>query len=303
MLLITCRCKERKRGIKMDQNIIITESCSNIRALGRDSLSGKWGLGALGTLLYTVLTILPVFILDGIFGDFESTGISTLYSLLISGPMALGYAMFAISLFRRRETSPAEVFYGFERFGKAFGLYIVMSIFIFLWTLLLIIPGIIAALRYSMSFYLLADNPNMGIMEALNESKRLMHGNKWKLFCLYLSFIGWAILGALTLGIGYLWLMPYTEVSVVAFYDIAKGSLRSVRKLDGWPEEYSRTGNGSDASVDPITVYRNGENRENSYGAMEGDGVIHAPIRKTESESQTERNSEDRTENSSEDTK
>ncbi|QOX63117.1 DUF975 family protein [Anoxybacterium hadale] len=243
----------------MDQNIIITESCRNLRALGRDSLTGKWGLGALGTLLYMVLALLPVFILNGVFGDFEPTTIANIYSILISGPLTLGYAMFAISLFRRRETSPAEVFYGFERFGKAFGLYIVMSIFIVLWMLLLFIPGIIAALRYSMSFYILADHPEMGIMEALNESKRLMRGNKWKLFCLYLSFLGWAILSAFTLGIGYLWLMPYMEVTIVAFYDIAKGNLRSVSRLDGWQEEYNSTDKDTKDFVDPITVYRTPE--------------------------------------------
>lgn len=226
----------------MDQNIIVSESSRNLRALGRYALAGKWGLGALGTLLFIVLTAVPALILDAIFGngDMSPTTVSSIYSLLITGPMTLGYAMFAISIFRKRETSPAEVFYGFERFGKAFGLYIVMSIFIFLWTLLLIIPGIIAALRYSMSFYILADHPEMGIMEAMNESKRIMRGNKWKFFCLNLSFIGWGILCLFTLGIGFLWLMPYVEVTVIAFYDIANGSLRPARNMEG----------------DPITVYK-----------------------------------------------
>lgn len=226
----------------MDQNIIVNESSSNLRALGRNALIGKWGLGVLGTLLFAVLTMVPVFILDAIFGDgtMSPTTVSSIYSMLITGPMTLGYAMFAISIFRNRETSPAEVFYGFERFGKAFGLYIVMSILIFLWALLLIVPGIIAALRYSMSFYILADHPEMGIMEAINESKRMMRGNKWKFFCLNLSFIGWGILCLFTLGIGFLWLGPYLEVTVIAFYDIANGSLRPVRR-------------------DPITVYKDPE--------------------------------------------
>ncbi len=219
----------------MNQNIIVTESSQNLRALGRNALTGKWGMGILGTLIFFALTTVPVIILDEIFGNgiTDPSGISTVYTILISGPMTLGYAMFAISIFRRRETSPAEVFYGFERFGKAFGLYIVTSIFILLWTLLLVVPGIIAAIRYSMSFYILADQPNIGIMEAINESKRLMQGNKWKFFCLNLSFIGWALLSALTLGIGFLWLMPYMEVTFIAFYDLANGSLRSVRTIDG----------------------------------------------------------------------
>jgi len=238
----------------MNQNIIVFESSANLRALGRDALKGKWKLGVMGTLLYFALTIIPMIILNAIFGDgAEPSGISSVYSILITGPMTLGYAMFAISIFRKRETSPAEVFYGFERFGKAFGLYIVMSIFIFLWTLLLIVPGIIAAFRYSMSFYILADNPNMGIMEALNASKEMMRGNKWKFFCLNLSFIGWAILGALSCGIGYLWLLPYIEVTIIAFYDIANGSLRSVRTLEG---EMGYRNDSVPSDTDPITVYK-----------------------------------------------
>ena len=238
----------------MDQNIIVNESCRNLRALGRDALSGKWQLGVLGTLLYMALTIIPVMILNVLFGSVnDPSAISRLYNILISGPMTLGYAMFSISIFRKRETSPAEVFYGFERFGKALGLYIVMSIFIILWSLLLIVPGIIAALRYSMSFYIMADNPDMGIMDALAESKRMMQGNKWKLFCLYLSFIGWALLCILTLGIGTLWFMPYVEVTLIAFYDIVNGSLRPVQKISNWPEEQSKNYSSDN---DPVTVYK-----------------------------------------------
>ncbi|HVI42449.1 MAG TPA: DUF975 family protein [Anaerovoracaceae bacterium] len=239
----------------MDQNIIINESSKNLRALGRNALKGKWGLAVRGTVLYAILTTLPVIILNALFenGSATSSGISSVYSLLISGPMTLGYAMFAISIFRKRATSPAEVFYGFERFGKAFGLYIVMSIFVLLWSLLLIIPGIIAAFRYSMSFYVLADSPEIGIMEALNESKRMMRGNKWKLFCMNLSFIGWGILCIFTLGIGFIWLVPYIEVTTIAFYDIANGSLRSVRTIEGETETRSEDGG---TNMDPITVYK-----------------------------------------------
>lgn len=251
----------------MDQNIIVNESSQNLRALGRDALMGKWGLGVLGTLLFALLTTVPVIILNAIFGDgdMSSTWISSVYSLLITGPMTLGYAMFAIAIFRKRETSPAEVFYGFERFGKAFGLYIVMSIFIFLWMLLLVIPGIIAAFRYSMSFYILADHPEMGIMEAINESKRIMRGNKWKFFCLNLSFIGWGVLCLFTMGIGFLWLGPYMEVTMIAFYDIANGSLRSVRSIEG----EVTAGGGERTAPDPITVYKEETNKEETKNEEE----------------------------------
>lgn len=213
----------------MEDNFIVTESCSNIRAIARESLKGKWGFAALGTFFYLALVFIPAFILDALFGsDNGQAAIASLYDLIVAGPLVLGYTMFAISIFRKRETSAAEVLYGFERFGKALGLYLVMIIFIILWSLLFIIPGIIAAYRYSMSFFVLADNPNIGIMEAINESKRMMRGNKWKLFCLYLSFIGWGILCIFTLGIGMIWLNPYIQVSVTAFYDMVNGSLRRI---------------------------------------------------------------------------
>ena len=182
-----------------------------------------------------------------------STFIVVVYIILISGPLYLGGAMFLMSIFRRQETSVTEVFYGFERFGKSTGIFIVTSIFTFLWFFALVIPAYIAAIRYSMSYFILADNPNIGVMEAINESKRIMRGNKWKFFCLYLSFIGWGILGSITI-VGSLFVMPYIYITLVAFYDIANGSLRSVSSIGGYRDlqnEYSASG-----TEDPITVYK-----------------------------------------------
>ena len=93
-----------------------------------------------------------------------------------------------------------------------------MSLFIFLWSLLLIIPGIIAAYAYSQVFYILADNPSLSGMEALDQSKQMMKGRKWKYFCLCMRFVGWSILCIFTLGIGYIWLAPYMAVSLANFY-------------------------------------------------------------------------------------
>lgn len=101
---------------------------------------------------------------------------------------------------------------------KAMGLNLFMALFIWLWSLLFIVPGIIAAYRYRLAPYLMAENPNLGIREAVNMSKELMAGNKWRLFCLHLSFIGWGILSALTCGIGDLWLNPYIYAANAAFY-------------------------------------------------------------------------------------
>jgi len=182
--------------------------------MARESLKGKWGL-AIGTfvvyLLITVtLQVIPV--------------AGPIVSLIISGPFSLGLAIFSLAISRNQEARLEQIFQGFNNFGTALGTYLLMVLFILLWMLLLIIPGIIAALSYSMTFYILADDKSIGAMEAIDKSKQMMYGYKWKLFCLGLRFIGWALLCILTLGIGFLWLFPYIQVSVAKFYDDVKAN-------------------------------------------------------------------------------
>lgn len=215
----------------MKENIIVTVTCGNMRRWGRQALAGYWSIAVSGTLLLMALTLAPILVFYLIFQSDTLDFVSNVYGLIVTGPLTLGYYTMILSIFRRGLASPAEVFYGFERFGKAFGLYIVMNLFVLLWTLLLIIPGIIAAYRYSLAFYILADRPEIGILDAIRESSRMMRGNKWKLFCLELSFIGWALVGTLTLGIGYLWVMPYMTASVAGFYEVASGRLRPIPLL------------------------------------------------------------------------
>ncbi len=92
------------------------------------------------------------------------------------------------------------------------------GLYIFLWSLLFIIPGIVAGYSYAMADYILAEKPNMTASEAVELSKSMMYGNRFRLFCLQLSFIGWDILATLAFGIGHLWLTPYKQASYAAFY-------------------------------------------------------------------------------------
>ena len=131
----------------MEESNLVTITCWNMRSWGRQALSGRWSTAVLGTLLMELLMILPILIFVFLFEYKSLEYISNIYSLLVSGPLTLGYMTFMLAIFRRRNTSPIEVFYGFERFGKAFGLMIVMNFFILLWSLLFIIPGIIASFR------------------------------------------------------------------------------------------------------------------------------------------------------------
>lgn len=98
------------------------------------------------------------------------------------------------------------------------------GLYTFLWSLLFIIPGIIAAYSYAMTGYILAEDPELTAGEAISRSKEMMSGNRFRLFCLQFSFIGWEILSALTLGIGNLWLRPYKQAAVAAFYREISGT-------------------------------------------------------------------------------
>lgn len=174
-------------------------------------LSGKWGTAAVTTLVYEV--ILAAVASTTVFG------IGAVAGILVSGPLAVGFSIFALSIIRCQETKIEYLFYGFKNFVNTFVLALVNSIFIFLWSLLFIVPGIIKALSYSMSYYIIADNPDMTPTEARNASIELMNGNKGRLFCLYLSFIGWIILSALTFGILTFWVVPYIHSAEAAFYE------------------------------------------------------------------------------------
>lgn len=176
-------------------NYKILEKCSNIRAKARDSLAGKWW-PAIGTILVASLcmAIVPALLLV-IFGpDSIMTMIGNIYTILVTGAFSYGICFYAIKLRRGEDVSSTMVFNGFSIFTKTLGLSLFTTIFILLWSLLLIIPGIIAALRYSMSYYVLIDHPEYSIRECVNESKRIMRGNLGKLFLLNLSFIGWTLL-------------------------------------------------------------------------------------------------------------
>jgi uncharacterized membrane protein len=198
-----------------------TENITLMRA-ARESLRGKWGL-AIGTfLVYTVLT--------SITGSVESRGSNLTFSILnliIGGPLALGAAIFSLSLSRNKEATFEQAFQGFNRFSTAFVAYLLIVIYVLLWALLLIVPGIIAALGYSMTFYILSDDPLINPQDALRKSKSMMDGYKLKLFYLCMRFFLLALLCILTLGIGFLWWIPYMHVTMAKFYDdIRENELR-----------------------------------------------------------------------------
>lgn len=179
---------------------------AELRYDARAQLEGDWAQAVLTCLVYSV-----------IMG--AAAGVAGVGNLIVGGPMDLGLAAYFLLLKRSGSAQLEDVFRGFNSFENSLIVYIVRTVYIILWSLLLIVPGIIAALRYSMALYILHDSPGLSGMEALNQSKELMAGYEGKLFMLYLSFVGWAVLCAFTLGIGFLWLMPYMKASEANFYE------------------------------------------------------------------------------------
>ena len=184
------------------------------RALGDSWTGGKW-----------VTFVLIVLINALIFGAVNSldfnrfvASVASVVTFLIGGPFALGMAKVSLNVVRGFEIKIEMLFDGFKDFARSFVLNLINGLLILLGLILFIVPGIILAYSYSMSFYILHDNPDMSANEARIRSAELMKGNKLRLFCLQVSFIGWFILGVLTAGILLLWVTPYYKTAEACFY-------------------------------------------------------------------------------------
>lgn len=149
------------------------------------------------------------------------TFLSILISL-ISIILSAGYLIYHMGVRKGRIMPYATMFDGFTFVGKIIVLEILVFAYVFLWSLLFLIPGIIAGYRYRFALYNLCENPQLSPSEALRMSKAQTHGYKWELFVLDLSFLGWNILCALTLGILSIWIMPYIQQTDVGYFEAIK---------------------------------------------------------------------------------
>lgn len=198
-----------------------------------NALRGNWGPAVLVTFLVFVISgLVPLGFEVPLSGGFEAwvlqeapplgaTIVSTLISVLLI-PLSIATVWYFLDLARGKSPKVSDVFNPYKELGlglKIIGTSIMQSIFLFLWFLLLFVPGIIKSMSYSQTYYLLKDHPEYTVFEAITESRKRMVGYKWKYFLLYLSFIGWGLLSVITLGIGFLWLAPYISTSLGAFYN------------------------------------------------------------------------------------
>ena len=147
----------------------------------------------------------------------------SVFVLVVGGPITLGYAKFNMSLVSGGRPQFEDLFSQFHRFKEGLLLQLLRGIIVTIGTMLLVIPGVYANYCMAMAPYILYESPGMPVGDVLQASNELMKGNKMRLFCLHLSFIGWAFLCAIfTMGIGFFWLRPYIEASNAVFYEEIK---------------------------------------------------------------------------------
>lgn len=236
---------------------------ADFRRIARNALSGRWTIAVIAGLLASILGAiasngpeLKLNISDNganVVFQFAGQDIYTsaggwnehLTGLLISGAtfiilaalvmaavyfvlgsiIEVGYSRFNLNLVDRQKEPEIVTLFGYFTHWKTTAVAkLLQGLYVFLWTLLFIIPGIVAGYSYAMTSYILAEHPELTPSEAIEQSKAMMTGNRWRLFCLQFSFIGWDLLCSLTLGIGELWLRPYKQAATAAFYREVSGT-------------------------------------------------------------------------------
>ena len=210
---------------------------SEIRQEALAFMKGNWGVAVGVSLVFMLLvyacslvaTTIEMFVGTPI-GDDEGVLIpifSMLASVLFVFPLSFSLIMLFLGFQRgANDLKVNGLFTAFNKpyYGKSIGLYLLTAIFTALWTLLLIIPGIIKSLSYALAPYILADNPDLSANEAINRSMEMMKGHKMRLFLMWLGYIGFALLSILALGIPLLWLYPYYQVVLAKFYEEVKAA-------------------------------------------------------------------------------
>lgn len=183
-----------------------------LKSAAKEQISGKIGI------LFVMMLIVGV--IGGACAFIPVLG--PIGTLIITSAFEISLCMIYLKLAKNEEISIGDLFNGFNITGKAVWLSIITYIFTFLWSLLFIIPGIIKVFSYAMAPYILADNPELTANEALTKSKEIMDGHKFDLFVLQLSFFWWYILGAITFGIAYIYVVPYVSATTTNFYNSIK---------------------------------------------------------------------------------
>ena len=209
-----------------------------LRARARQSLEGQWWLsigvafvaGLLGALLISgggqfnlnlderTMRRLPDIARLILQAYVSVAGFLGLAQFILGGVVQLGYCSFLLKQYDGKKAEFSDLFSKFDQFGQGFAQAFLRGLYVFLWSLLLIIPGIVKSFSYAMTPFIMVENPDMTANEAITASRELMDGHKTDLFWLGLTFIGWSLLSLLTLNLGSIALNPYMNAAYAAFY-------------------------------------------------------------------------------------
>ena len=196
----------------MENNQIMKEA--------QESLKGKWGISIAACLIAGVITIM-ITILGGYLINEDWGG--NLLSLFVTPPIGVGLALFFLNLHDGNKLEINTIFNPFKDVWLNSVLaYFMMIVIILIGFILFIIPGVIATLMFSQVFYIISEDNKIDPYNALVKSKKMMEGNKWKLFKIMLRILLLAIVCILTLGIGFIWLAPYQNAVYAKFYNVIK---------------------------------------------------------------------------------
>lgn len=188
-----------------------------IKNYAKEKLSGN--LGSIWKILIIALgiSLASTCVLSILFNKMDADFLDSLLGILMM-PLGIGTTAFFVSLIENTNFEAKDLFKYYHDFVKVIGVTILMSLIVMLGYICFIIPGIILTLSYSLVPIILIKKPELGIVETLKYSREKMQGHKLDAFVLGLSFIGWAILGALTFGILYIWVFPYMQLTFTKFY-------------------------------------------------------------------------------------
>ena len=190
---------------------------SKLKEMAKQQIKGKIGILFIINLIVFVISWIAATVLSLI----PLVG-PIVYSVLIAPAFALSITKIYLNIAKGNKPVAGDAFEGFYDFWSAFKVQFLIGLFTFLWSLLFIVPGIVKSFSYSMAMNILAENKGMSALEAIRRSKELTNGYKMDLFVLGLSFIGWILLGYITLGIGYIWIIPYISTTYINYYNANK---------------------------------------------------------------------------------
>ncbi len=214
---------------------------AELKQMAKEQICGKIGILFLVTVIIAVIAGLAGLILSliPVVGPLAVT-------FILTPAFSLSMVRIYLNLAKGQDPEVKDVFSGFDDFWTAFKTTFLVGLFTFLWSLLFYIPGIIKAISYSQAMYIVAENKGISALEAINRSKAMMHGHKMDYFVLGLSFIGWALLGAITFGIAYIYVIPYMSATMVNFHndllpEVAEPVVEDIPVAEAHAEETTET--------------------------------------------------------------